>query len=142
VLWRSLTSTLIEKKRNRKRDIIRRSTDGPIPRIYLSRRDAKSSNGNSNSNSNGNSGNGSKNGPPGIAGNAQAVDSSQGKVYLTFNIIVASSFLTIIRNRDTFSSCPVSIKALSVVFPTFRLILVKIVDRFSAVLSVSAKSFT
>jgi hypothetical protein len=62
-------------------------------------------------------------------------------VYLTLNIIVASSSLAIIKNSDVSSNCPAKIEALSVVFSAFRLIPARAVDRFSAVYSVSAKSF-
>jgi hypothetical protein len=54
--------------------------------------------------------------------------------------IATSFFLAIIRNRDAFSNYSVKIKALSVAFPAFKLISVKIIDRFSAVFSASAKS--
>jgi hypothetical protein len=61
-------------------------------------------------------------------------------VYLIFNIITAFSFLVIIRDKDIFSSYLAKIETLFIVFPVFMLILVKAVDRFSAVFSVFAKS--
>jgi hypothetical protein len=60
-------------------------------------------------------------------------------MYLILNIIAASSFLIIIRDRDASFSYLANIKAFSVVFPAFRLILVKAIDRFSAVFSASAR---
>jgi hypothetical protein len=61
-------------------------------------------------------------------------------IYLIFDIIAASFFLAIIKDRDAFSSCPARIKAFSIVFPAFRLIPAKAVNRFSAVYFVSARS--
>jgi hypothetical protein len=60
-------------------------------------------------------------------------------IYLIFDIIAASSSLAITRDKDAFFSCPARIETLFVVFPVFMLISVKAVDRFSAVLSASAK---
>jgi hypothetical protein len=55
--------------------------------------------------------------------------------------ITASFFLAIIRDSDAFSNCPARIEALSVAFPVSTLNPAKAVDKFSAVLSASAKSF-
>jgi hypothetical protein len=63
-------------------------------------------------------------------------------VYLIFSIIVASSFLVIIRDKNTFFNYLARIEALSIVLLVSTLSLVKVVDRFFAVLSASAKSFT
>jgi hypothetical protein len=62
-------------------------------------------------------------------------------VYLILGVIAASSSLAIIKDRDIFFSCFVRIEAFFVIFPAFRLILAKAVDRFSAVCLVSAKFF-
>jgi hypothetical protein len=62
-------------------------------------------------------------------------------VYLTFNIIAVSFSLAIIRDRDIFFSYPARIEALSVVFSTFKLTPARVVNRFSAALSTSVKSF-
>ena len=61
-------------------------------------------------------------------------------IYLTLSIIIASSFLIIIRDRDIFSSYSARIEVLSIIFLAFRFIPVKAIDRFSAVYSVSARS--
>jgi hypothetical protein len=61
-------------------------------------------------------------------------------VYLIFGVTAASFSLAIIRDKNAFFSCSVSIKAFSVAFPVSRLILAKAVDRFFVVLSASAKS--
>jgi hypothetical protein len=62
-------------------------------------------------------------------------------IYPIFNTITTSSSLTITKNRNTFSNCPTKIETLSVAFPASRLTLAKTVNRFSAVLSTSTKSF-
>lgn len=61
-------------------------------------------------------------------------------VYPIFNVIVTSFSLIIIKDRDTFFSCPAKIETLFIVFLTFKFIPAKAVDRFSAVCSVFAKS--
>jgi hypothetical protein len=57
-----------------------------------------------------------------------------------FGATAVSFSLAITRDSDTSSSCPARIEAFSVVFPISTLSPVRIVDRFSAVLSASAKS--
>ena len=57
-----------------------------------------------------------------------------------FNAITASFSLAIIKNKDAFSNCPAKIETLFVAFPASTLSPVRAVDRFSAVLSISAKS--
>ena len=61
-------------------------------------------------------------------------------VYLILNTIATSSFLTIIKNRDTSFNYPARIEALSVISPAFMLNSARAVDRFSAVYSASARS--
>jgi hypothetical protein len=61
-------------------------------------------------------------------------------VYPILDAIIASFSLIIIRDKDIFFSCPIKIEALSIIFPVFRLISAKAVDRFSAVCFVSARS--
>jgi hypothetical protein len=61
-------------------------------------------------------------------------------VYLILGAIIASFFLIITRDKDTFSSYPIRIETLSVAFSVFRLISARAVDRFSAVYSASVKS--
>ena len=61
-------------------------------------------------------------------------------VYPVFGVIIAFSFLIIIRNRDASSSCPARIEALFIVFSAFMLSLIKAIDRFSVVFSASARS--
>jgi hypothetical protein len=56
------------------------------------------------------------------------------------NTITIFSSLTIIRDSDVFSSYPAKIETLSIVSPTSTLNPAKTIDRFSAVLSASAKS--
>jgi hypothetical protein len=63
-------------------------------------------------------------------------------IYSFFDAIVIFSFPTIIRDKDISSSCSISIKALSVVSPAFIFNPARAVDRFFAVFSVSAKSFS
>jgi hypothetical protein len=58
----------------------------------------------------------------------------------TLNAITASSSLTITKNKNAFSNYPAKIETLSVVSPTSKLTSAKAIDRFSAVLSASAKS--
>jgi hypothetical protein len=62
-------------------------------------------------------------------------------VHLLLNAIIIFSFLAIISERDISFSYLTRIEARSVVFPAFRLIPARIVDRFSAVYSASARSF-
>jgi hypothetical protein len=62
-------------------------------------------------------------------------------VYPTLSAIIASSSLAIIRDKDVFFNCFANIKTLSVIFLAFIFIPARAVDRFFAVLSVSAKSF-
>jgi hypothetical protein len=61
-------------------------------------------------------------------------------VYSFLGAIVISFFLAITRDSDISSNCPARIEALSVAFLISTLSPVKIIDRFSAVLSASAKS--
>jgi hypothetical protein len=61
-------------------------------------------------------------------------------IYFILDIIAASSSLAIIKDRDTFFSCPARIKALSIAFLVFRLIPARAVDRFLAVYLIFAKS--
>jgi hypothetical protein len=61
-------------------------------------------------------------------------------VHSFFGVIIASSFLTITRDSDAFSSCPARIEALSIAFLVSTLSPIRAVDRFSAVLSAFAKS--
>jgi hypothetical protein len=56
------------------------------------------------------------------------------------DVIAASSSLTIIKDRDISFNYPIRIEAFFIAFPAFMLIPVKAVNRFSAVLSISAKS--
>jgi hypothetical protein len=63
-------------------------------------------------------------------------------MYSSFSAIIAFSSLAITRDKDAFSSYLVRIEALSVVFSVFKLTLVKAINRFSAVFSVSVKSLT
>ena len=60
-------------------------------------------------------------------------------MYLTLDIITASSSLAIIKNKNIFSNYSAKIEILFVVFPTFKFIPVKAVDKFSAVYSASAR---
>jgi NADH:ubiquinone oxidoreductase subunit 6 (subunit J) len=60
-------------------------------------------------------------------------------VYLIFNAITASFSLAIIRDRDTFFSCPAKIETFSIVSSVFILTSARAIDRFFAVLSASAK---
>jgi hypothetical protein len=62
-------------------------------------------------------------------------------IYLIFSAIAASSSLTITRNKDASSSYLAKIETLSIASLAFMLTLIKAIDRFSAVLSISAKSF-
>ena len=61
-------------------------------------------------------------------------------IYLIFNVIAASSFLIIIKDRNAFFSYLARIETFSVVFSIFMLNLIRAVDKFFAVFSVSAKS--
>jgi hypothetical protein len=62
-------------------------------------------------------------------------------IYLTFGAIAVFFFFVLPRDRDAFFSCLVRIDVFFVTFPASRLILVKAVDRFSAVFSAFVKSF-
>jgi hypothetical protein len=62
-------------------------------------------------------------------------------MYPIFNVIATSSSLIITKNRDTFFSYLARIETLSVAFPAFKLTPARAVNRFSAVLSIFAKSF-
>jgi hypothetical protein len=62
-------------------------------------------------------------------------------VHSLLGTIIASSFLVIIRDSDAFSSYPARIETLFIAFLALTLSPVKAVDRFSAVLSASARSF-
>ena len=61
-------------------------------------------------------------------------------VYPIFGIITVSSSLAIIKDRDVFFNYPARIEAFSVAFSIFMFNLARVIDRFSAVFSVSAKS--
>jgi hypothetical protein len=61
-------------------------------------------------------------------------------IHPTFDAFTAFSSLTITKDRDVSSNYPAKIEALSVVFSAFRLIPAKVIDKFSAVYSVSARS--
>jgi hypothetical protein len=61
-------------------------------------------------------------------------------VHSFLSAIIAFSSLAITSDKDAFFSCFASIEAFSIVFPVFRLILAKAVDRFSVVFSAFAKS--
>jgi hypothetical protein len=61
-------------------------------------------------------------------------------IYLILGAIIASSSLTIIRDRNTFFNCPVKIEALSVAFPASKLISIRVVNKFSAVYSAFVRS--
>jgi hypothetical protein len=61
-------------------------------------------------------------------------------VHSFFSIITISSFLVIIRDSDTFFSCPARIEAFSIVSLALTLSSARAVNRFFTVLSVSAKS--
>jgi hypothetical protein len=61
-------------------------------------------------------------------------------VHSFFGAIITFSSLVITRDSDVFFNCPAKIEALSVVSLVSTFSPVKAVDRFSAVLSASAKS--
>jgi hypothetical protein len=61
-------------------------------------------------------------------------------VYSVFKVITVSSFLAITRDKNAFSSYPVRIETLFIVFSAFILSLAKAVNRFFTVLSASARS--
>jgi hypothetical protein len=61
-------------------------------------------------------------------------------VHLILSIIIASSSLIIIKDRNASFSYPAKIEALSIVFSASMFIPARAVDRFSAVLSASARS--
>jgi hypothetical protein len=61
-------------------------------------------------------------------------------VYSLLGTIIAFFSLTIIRDKDAFSNCSAKIKALSIAFSALILNPARAVDRYFAVLSVSAKS--
>jgi hypothetical protein len=63
-------------------------------------------------------------------------------VHSFLNIIIASSFLIITRNSDAFFSYSVKIEILSVAFSASIFSPARAIDRFSAVLSIFAKSFS
>jgi hypothetical protein len=62
-------------------------------------------------------------------------------VYSLFNVIIVSSSLIITSDKDASSNYLIKIKTLSVAFLVLMLISAKTIDRFSAVLSVSARFF-
>ena len=62
-------------------------------------------------------------------------------VHSFFNTIVTSSSPAIARDKDIFFNCSISIETLSVAFPVLMLSPAKAIDKFSAILSASAKSF-
>jgi hypothetical protein len=57
-----------------------------------------------------------------------------------FSAIIASSSLATIKDKDIFSNYSANIEALSVAFPASILNPARAVDRFSTVLSTSARS--
>jgi hypothetical protein len=57
-----------------------------------------------------------------------------------FGAIITSFSLIIIKDNDTFSSCPAKIETLFIAFSALMLSPAKTVDRFSAVLSTFARS--
>jgi hypothetical protein len=61
-------------------------------------------------------------------------------VHSFFGAIIVSFSLAIVRDSDTFFSCPARIEALFVASPASTLSPVRVIDRFSVVLSVFAKS--
>ena len=61
-------------------------------------------------------------------------------VHSLFNIIITFFSLAITRDNDTFSNCSAKIEALSIVSLALMLSPTKVIDRFFAVLSASAKS--
>jgi hypothetical protein len=61
-------------------------------------------------------------------------------VHSFLSTIIISFSLAITRDNDAFSNYPAKIEALSVAFPASTFSPAKTVDRFSAVLSTSAKS--
>jgi hypothetical protein len=61
-------------------------------------------------------------------------------MYSFFNVIIASSFLNIIKDKDAFSSCPAKIATLFITFLVSTFSPAKAVDRFFIVLSAFAKS--
>jgi hypothetical protein len=62
-------------------------------------------------------------------------------IYPIFNVIITSSSLAIIKDRDIFFNYPAKIEILSVTFPAFILNLAKAIDRFSAVCLTFIRSF-
>jgi hypothetical protein len=61
-------------------------------------------------------------------------------MYSFLGVIIAFSFLDIIKNKDTFFSCPARIETFSITFSALTLSPARAVDKFSAILSASAKS--
>jgi hypothetical protein len=61
-------------------------------------------------------------------------------IHSLFDAVTAPFSLAITRNNNASSNCSARIEALFIVFPASTLSLVRAVDRFSAVLSASAKS--
>jgi hypothetical protein len=61
-------------------------------------------------------------------------------VHSILNTVITFFSLAIIRDKDVFSSCFASIEALSVAFLASTLSPARAADRFSAVISASAKS--
>jgi hypothetical protein len=62
-------------------------------------------------------------------------------VHSLFGAIIAFFFLVITRDNDASSNCPAKIETLFIAFPALMLSPVRAIDRFSAVLSASARSF-
>jgi hypothetical protein len=62
-------------------------------------------------------------------------------VYSFFSVTIVFFSLGIIRDKDASSNCSAKIEILSVIFPASTLSPARAVDRFSAILSASAKSF-
>jgi hypothetical protein len=61
-------------------------------------------------------------------------------MYSFFNAFIASSFLSIIRNKDASFNCPAKIETLFIIFPASTLNPARAVDRFFTIFSASAKS--
>jgi len=61
-------------------------------------------------------------------------------VHSFFGVIIISLSLVIIKDSDTFSSCPARIEAFFIIFLASTLSPARTADRFSAVFSVFAKS--
>jgi hypothetical protein len=61
-------------------------------------------------------------------------------MYSFFNTIITFFFLVIIRDSNVFSNCSVKIEVFSIAFLASTLSPARVIDRFFAVFSASAKS--